>query len=149
MVAIDKCGPACELLEGGCTQQPTTASPTTASPTTAPPTTAPPTTAQPITAQPSPSCILCTDNATPWMMTQNYECPTAPKWLIVSRLLLCCVFLHHDVNILTLDMLTLSASLQGKKCNKDDNWINNLYCERSCEAAGFGYHTSSCCSSSA
>jgi len=79
MVAIDKCGPACELFEGGCTQQPTTASPTTASPTTAPPTTS-----QPITAQPSPSCILCTDNATPWMMTQNYECPTAPKWLIVS-----------------------------------------------------------------
>ena len=117
MVAIDKCGLACELLEGGCVT--TTASPTTASPTTASPTNQP--TDPPVlsTLAPSPSCILCTDIPTPWMITQGYECPTAPNWLI------------------------------KKKCNKVDTWINNLYCERSCEAAGYGYHSVGCCSSSA
>ena len=56
---------------------------------------------------------------TPWMITQGYECATAPNWLI------------------------------NKKCNKEEYWINNNFCEMRCDADGFGYHDSSCCSSSA
>lgn len=101
MVAIDQCGEPCELLEGGCSTPKPTASPVTPAPT----------------ASPAESCILCTDNATPWMIGVGYTCPNAPNWLI------------------------------NKKCNKTSYWIDNLYCERSCESAGFGYHASSCCES--
>lgn len=69
------------------------------------------------TASPMDTCILCSDNPTSWMKTEGHECATAPGWLI------------------------------DKKCNKSSFWINNLYCERSCQAAGFGYHTTSCCES--
>lgn len=99
MTAIDQCGEPCELLEGGCSEP--TPSPVTQSPTTSP----------------QESCILCSDNPTPWMKREGYDCPNAPRWLI------------------------------NDKCNKANYWINNLFCERSCQAAGFGYHTSSCCES--
>jgi len=92
MVAIDQCGLPCELLEGGCTTPIPSASPTH-------------------------TCIICSDEPTPWMITESYECATAPNWLI------------------------------SRKCNKDQYWSDDLYCEMSCQAAGFGYHTTSCCSS--
>lgn len=61
------------------------------------------------------SCIACTDDPTPWMITAAYDCASAPNWLI------------------------------NTKCNKIDYWINNSFCESSCQAAGFGYHATSCC----
>ena len=72
-----------------------------------------------VTSTPTPSCVVCSDVPTPWMITQGYECATAPNWLI------------------------------NKKCNKEEYWINNNFCEMRCDADGFGYHDSSCCSSSA
>lgn len=112
MVAIDKCGLPCELLQEGCSTPPPRPLPTSEAPTSVAPTSGDPT-----TDAPTPSCLICSDEATPWMITNNYECPTAPNWLI------------------------------NKKCNKDDNWINNKYCEQRCQAAGFGYHDISCCAS--
>merc|ERR1739844_422073 len=79
MVAIDKCGLPCELLEEGCSTPPPTHSPTSA------PTSAEPTSEAPTTDAPTPSCLICSDEATPWMTTQSYECPTAPNWLIKKK----------------------------------------------------------------
>lgn len=103
MVAIDQCGQPCELLEEGCQTPPPTNSPTFAV----------------VTSTPTPSCVVCSDVPTPWMIGEGYECATAPQWLI------------------------------NKKCNKVNYWINNNFCEMRCDADGFGYHDESCCSSSA
>ena len=100
MVAIDKCGLPSEL------SPPPTDAPTTGAPT-------PPPTSSP-TSSPTISCTPCTNEPTPWMITRNYSCASAPKWLIKS------------------------------KCNLDDFWINNLYCEQRCQTFGLGYGTGCC-----
>ena len=92
MVSIDQCDLPCTLLDEGCT------------------------TPQP-SSSPTPICTSCSDDPTPWMITQGLECATAPKWLI------------------------------KKNCNLESYWVNNNYCEMRCQAAGKGYHNNICCSS--
>mmetsp|Transcript_8154 Transcript_8154/g.17621 ORF Transcript_8154/g.17621 Transcript_8154/m.17621 type:complete len:576 (-) Transcript_8154:404-2131(-) len=94
----------------------------TSSPTSSPITPSP--TPLPLTPSPtamptlSPTpCIPCTNVPTPWMIRNGYECATAPN-----------------------------SSWFTNRCNLDQKWVNNLYCEGRCQDEGLGYGTG-CCSS--
>ena len=110
MVSIDQCGHPSELVDTPPPSPYPTPSPSLSpTPLPTPLPSSPPTT----------SCIPCTNDPTPWMVTRNYECATAPKWLMRNN------------------------------CNLDQIWVNNLYCEQRCQTFGAGYGTGCCAIESA
>eukprot|EP00521_Asterionellopsis_glacialis_P016437 CAMPEP_0195305802 /NCGR_PEP_ID=MMETSP0707-20130614/36872_1 /TAXON_ID=33640 /ORGANISM="Asterionellopsis glacialis, Strain CCMP134" /LENGTH=599 /DNA_ID=CAMNT_0040370003 /DNA_START=218 /DNA_END=2015 /DNA_ORIENTATION=- len=67
------------------------------------------------TCSPPPPCIVCSDQSTPWMIENDYDCST--------------------------------NSFITTNCNSSPYWINNKFCQESCYNAGKGYEGDNCCSS--
>mmetsp|Transcript_3261 Transcript_3261/g.5007 ORF Transcript_3261/g.5007 Transcript_3261/m.5007 type:complete len:522 (+) Transcript_3261:218-1783(+) len=127
------------------------------------------------TCSPPPPCIVCSDQSTPWMIENDYDCSTnnlittncnsSPYW-INNKFCQescynagkgyegdnCCSSCEQCTDEETPWMIKNGHDcastdwLLSKKCNLEDYWTSNLFCRHSCFVNGFGYDGDNCCS---